>query len=167
MNRLSRWMLGAGLALTVILISACGSQETNQNAEQPPASEETNGASTETAPEVNNNANPQLTPETSELSINTVQQGPGQVFFRIEQLPEGYSVSRMEFESPNYNAQATFEQAVQNGNNGTKGFYASSDQRNLGFIYDQSYSGQEGKVTLTLHNEAGDELTWYDDLTLQ
>ncbi|WP_411349979.1 hypothetical protein [Paenibacillus sp. WLX2291] len=122
----------------------------------------TNGGS-----EVNNNADPELTPQTTELKISTVQQGPGQMFLRVESLPQGYGVSQMEWESKGYTESATFDQAVQNGKNGKDGFYASSDQRNFGFIYNQSHSGQTGKITLTLSNASGDELTWYDDVTLQ
>ncbi|WP_458118744.1 hypothetical protein [Paenibacillus sp. Z6-24] len=223
MKRLSKWLLGTGLVLMLILVSACSSDK-NQPAQPPAASENTTGTATDaqpggngtTIPEsgsdagttgstdgsseatgtvpdsssgaagstvnpgsgtgstdggndkgISNNANPELTPETKELKISSVQQGPGQLFLRVESLPQGYKVSNMEWQSDNSNDTASFEQAVQNGKNGKDGFFASSDQRNFGFIYNQSHSGEQGKVTLTLRNEAGDELTWYEDVTLQ
>ncbi|WP_052723718.1 hypothetical protein [Paenibacillus wulumuqiensis] len=223
MNRLSKWLLGTGLVLMLILVSACSSDK-DQPAQPPAASENTTGTATDaqpggtgtttpesgsdagttgstdgsseatgTAPDsssgasggtvnpgsgtgstdagndkgTSNNANPELTPETKELKISSVQQGPGQLFLRVESLPQGYKVSNMEWQSDNSNETASFEQAVQNGKNGKDGFFASSDQRNFGFIYNQSHSGEQGKVTLTLRNEAGDELTWYEDVTLQ
>ncbi|MEW4369607.1 hypothetical protein [Paenibacillus kandeliae] len=228
MNRLTKWMLGAGLALMMITVSACSSGNSGESAQTPqqpttnnestgntetPGNESTGtdttgggagstepstGSSTDNqgstegstgsnesgtdatsgtgnsssgttsgSSEVNNNADPELTPQTTELKISTVQQGPGQMFLRVESLPQGYKVSTMEWESPGYTESATFDQAVQNGKNGKDGFYASSDQRNFGFIYNQSHSGQTGKVTLTLRNASNDELTWYDDVTLQ
>ncbi|WP_017812074.1 hypothetical protein [Paenibacillus shenyangensis] len=227
MNRLSKWMLGTGLVLMIVLVSACSSDK-DQPVQPPAASENAadngteaqpggagttapdmginNGSDTgttgsadsttgsgSTAPDsttgttgssnnsstgtgntdtgtdkgTSNNANPQLTPETKELKISTVQQGPGQLFLRVESLPQGYKVSNMEWQSANSNETATFDQAVQNGKNGKDGFFASSDQRNFGFIYNQSHSGEQGKVMLTLQNEAKDELTWYEDVTLQ
>ncbi|ANF96853.1 hypothetical protein [Paenibacillus bovis] len=227
MNRLSKWILGTGLVLMLMLVSACSSDK--DQPVQPPAASETGadsgteaqpGGTGSTAPETgtsngsdtgstgstegttgngttapdssngsaagsgnngtgagstdagtdkgtSNNANPELTPETKELKISTVQQGPGQLFLRVESLPQGYKVSNMEWQAANSNETATFDQAVQNGKNGKDGFFASSDQRNFGFIYNQSHSGEQGKVTLTLRNEAGDELTWYEDVTLQ
>ncbi|WP_322922378.1 hypothetical protein [Paenibacillus campi] len=125
----------------------------------------TNEGNTSSKP--SNNANPELTPKTTELKISTVQQGPGQLFLRVDEMPKGYGVSKMEWESQGYSESATFDQAVQNGKNGKDGFFASSDQRNFGFIYNGSHSGQAGRVTLTLRNSNGDELTWYDDVVLQ
>ncbi len=222
MNRVSKWMLGAGLASMLVLVTACssGSSQTPAPSTQQPAAEynssseatgaggtgtmnpessdsntgtgssESNegatdatgsttapaqgsdssgstGGSTGTGSEPSNNANPELTPQTTELKISTVQQGPGQLFIRVEEMPKGYGVSNMEWESSGYNESATFDQAVQNGKNGKDGFFASSDQRNFGFIYSGSHSGQAGKLTLTLRNSSGDELTWYDNVLLQ
>ncbi len=222
MNRLTKWILGAGVASMLVFVTACssGSSEAPASSAQQPATEgnssEATGAGgtgtmnpespesstgtdsgesstgatdsntdtgSSTAPaqgsdssgstgsstgsETSNNADPELTPQTTELKISTVQQGPGQLFLRVEEMPKGYGVSKMEWESPGYNETATFDQAVQNGKNGKDGFFASGDQRNFGFIYSGSHSGQTGRVTLTLRNSSGDELTWYDSVTLQ
>ncbi len=223
MNRLTRWILGAGLASMLIFVTACSSSSSEapaSSAEQSATSGESSGATGaggtgnvdpsspegttgtdmgsgesnegaagtdtgigSTSPEQgsnasgssggssttepSNNADPELTPQTTELKISTVQQGPGQLFLRVEEMPQGYGVSNMEWESKTYSESATFDQAVQNGKNGKDGFFASSDQRNFGFIYKGNLSGQTGKVTLTLRNSNGDELTWYDDVTLQ
>ncbi|MFD1888008.1 hypothetical protein [Paenibacillus wenxiniae] len=155
-----------------------GSGETNQGSTDsntgngshtaPAQSSDSSGSTGSNAgSETSNNADPELTPQTTELKISSVQQGPGQLFLRVDEMPKGYGVSKMEWESPGYNETATFDQAVQNGKNGKDGFFASGDQRNFGFIYSGSHSGQTGKVTLTLRNSSGDELTWYDHVTLQ
>ncbi|CAJ1315227.1 hypothetical protein PO903_15780 [Paenibacillus sp. PK4536] len=113
-------------------------------------------------------AKPELTPANEgQVDITIVQQGPGQFFVRLNEFPEGYLVSNLDWTGPGYSEAATFDEAVKNGQEGNNGFYASSDHRNFGFIYDGHIAGEEGKFTLTFRNQAGDELTWYKDLTLQ
>lgn len=132
------------------------------------SSTEGSTGTTDTGKETVPAAKPELTPANEgQVDITIVQQGPGQFFVRLNEFPEGYLVSNLDWTGPGYSEAATFDEAVKNGQEGNNGFYASSDHRNFGFIYDGHIAGEEGKLTLTFRNQAGDELTWYKDLTLQ
>jgi len=153
-----------------------GSTDQPATGTEPATNTEGTSSSTEGSTETADNggketvpaAKPELTPANEgQVDITIVQQGPGQFFVRLNEFPEGYLVSNLDWTGPGYSEAATFDEAVKNGQEGNNGFYASSDHRNFGFIYDGHIAGEEGKFTLTFRNQAGDELTWYKDLTLQ
>jgi len=142
--------------------------ESATNTDGTPSSTESSNGTTDSGKETVPVAKPELTPaDEGQVDITIVQQGPGQFFVRLNKFPEGYLVSNLDWTGPGYSEAATFDEAVKNGQEGNNGFYASSDHRNFGFIYDGHIAGEEGKFTLTFRNQAGDELTWYKDLTLQ
>lgn len=87
--------------------------------------------------------------------------------FGVTKLPEGYSLSEMEWKSDKTEIKSTFQEAIEHGQNGEDGFYISGNGQFSGFIYPDEMKGEEGQVLFRFIDEQGHELTWEKKLTLK
>ncbi|WP_152393075.1 hypothetical protein [Paenibacillus guangzhouensis] len=87
--------------------------------------------------------------------------------FVVKQLPEGYSLTEMKWNSSKSHITNTLQEAAQHGANGEDGFYISGDGQFAGFMYPKSMSAESGEVKFLFHNEQGNELTWKKKITLK
>ncbi|MEC0205197.1 hypothetical protein P4H39_21550 [Paenibacillus lautus] len=87
--------------------------------------------------------------------------------FGVTKLPEGYSLSEMEWKSDKTEIKSTFQEAIEHGQTGEDGFYISGNGQFSGFIYPDGMKGEEGKVLFRFIDEQGHELTWEKKLTLK
>ncbi|NGZ74603.1 hypothetical protein [Saccharibacillus alkalitolerans] len=86
--------------------------------------------------------------------------------FSIKQLPEGYSLREMRWESGENRTVSTLEEAIEKGRTGGDGFYISGNGQFSGFFYPDSMKGEEGEVSFLFSNEAGEQKTWSKKITL-
>lgn len=87
--------------------------------------------------------------------------------FAVNKIPEGYSLSEMEWLSDKNQIVNTVQQAIEHGGNGEDGFYISGDGQFSGFFYPDEMKGEQGKVILRFTNEQGKELSWSKTITLK
>ncbi|MGG4344795.1 hypothetical protein [Paenibacillus lautus] len=87
--------------------------------------------------------------------------------FGVTKLPEGYSLSEMEWKSDKTEIKSTFQEAIEHGQTGEDGFYISGNGQFSGFIYPDGMKGEEGQVLFRFIDEQGHELTWEKTLTLK
>lgn len=87
--------------------------------------------------------------------------------FGVTKLPEGYSLSEMEWKSDKTEIKSTFQEAIEHGQTGEDGFYISGNGQFSGFIYPDGMKGEEGQVLFRFIDEQGHELTWEKKLTLK
>lgn len=140
------------ILMALLLISACGA-----NASAGP----TNGAGA---------ATPDTVSADTEILI-IIDQTPkpitGKSFdFVVKQIPEGYALAEMQWESGQTRIVNSVQEAIEHGGNGEDGFYMSGDGQFSGFFYPDDMKGQEGRVTFLFKNEQGHELAWSKQLTL-
>lgn len=175
----------------VALLSGCGEQvgnnvnQSNNNVNTPvaseiPGKEETtnNGPATPTSdkPEIPNDSQVEPTePTTTEANSDqiliiidqTEKPIEGNSFdFSVQKRPEGYMLTSMKWSSASSEVVNTLQEAIEHGGNGEDGFYISGNGQFMGFFYDDSLKGEEGTVSFTFTNEAGQSLTWEKVITL-
>jgi hypothetical protein len=152
---------GLAVLLVLLLISACGTKantEASESVPSPIGQEE----STATNDSVN----------TEKEILIIIDQTPkpieGNSFdFQVKQLPEGYSLSEMQWKSDQNQIVNTLQEAVEHGGNGGDGFYISGNGQFSGFMYPDTIKGELGEVTFTFRNEQGKALTWKKEITLK
>ncbi|WP_235427314.1 hypothetical protein [Cohnella kolymensis] len=86
--------------------------------------------------------------------------------FVVKQIPEGYSLTEMQWISDKSKIINTTAEAIQHGANGEDGFYISGNGQYSGFIYPDTMKGQVGQVVFIFKNDQGKDLTWKKKLTL-
>ncbi|HIW34574.1 MAG TPA: hypothetical protein IAA29_17500, partial [Candidatus Paenibacillus intestinavium] len=86
--------------------------------------------------------------------------------FSVQKRPEGYMLTSMKWSSASSEVVNTLQEAIEHGGNGEDGFYISGNGQFMGFFYDDSLKGEEGTVSFTFTNEAGQSLTWEKVITL-
>ena len=86
--------------------------------------------------------------------------------FSVQKLPEGYRLSSMKWSSPSAEVVNTLQEAIEHGGNGEDGFYISGNGQFMGFFYEDSLKGEEGTVSFTFTNDAGQTLNWEKIITL-
>lgn len=148
--------------LVLLLASACGSQS---GAEKPANS---SPATTDAAP-TDKPTDDSADAEKEILII--IDQTPkpieGNSFdFVVKQLPEGYALAEMQWVSEANMIVDSIQDAIAHGGNGEAGFYISGDGQFMGFFYPDSMKGEKGQVVFLFKNEAGKELTWKKEITL-
>lgn len=87
--------------------------------------------------------------------------------FGVTKLPEGYSLSEMEWKSDKTEIKSTVQEAIEHGQTGEDGFYISGNGQFSGFIYPDGMKSEEGQVLFRFIDEQGHELTWEKTLTLK
>lgn len=87
--------------------------------------------------------------------------------FAVKQVPEGYSLSEMQWKSDTTEIKSTWQEAIEHGQTGEDGFYFSGNGQFSGFIYPDEMKGEEGQVMFRFIDEQGHELTWEKTLTLK
>lgn len=87
--------------------------------------------------------------------------------FAVKQVPEGYSLSEMQWKSDTTEIKSTWQEAIEHGQTGEDGFYFSGNGQFSGFIYPDEMKGEEGQVMFRFIDEQGHELTWEKKLTLK
>ncbi len=87
--------------------------------------------------------------------------------FSVQQLPEGYSLSEMQWNSEQNKIVNTVQEAIEHGGNGEDGFYISGNGQFSGFFYPDSMVGEKGKAKFIFKNESGKELAWEKEITLK
>lgn len=80
--------------------------------------------------------------------------------FVVNKLPEGYTLTEMQWKSANSEIVNTLEEAIAHGGNGEDGFYISGNGQFSGFFYPDEMRGEEGEVLFRFTNEHGEELIW-------
>lgn len=140
----------------ILIASACGKMgDTSSSASKQPAPP----------------AQAQTKPEEPILVVVDQTKYPGQpehqFYFQVEQIPKGYSLAEMRWESDKTTIINTTKKAFEHGGNGEDGFYISGNGQFSGFIYDEKLKGQSGEVTFVFRNDSGKERTWSKKLTLQ
>ncbi|OMF38058.1 hypothetical protein BK133_03515 [Paenibacillus sp. FSL H8-0548] len=148
----------------LILVSACGSKANSV------PTETTNTEPTETNQGNNAADNPDSINGDQEILI-IIDQTPkpieGNSFdFVVNQVPEGFSLSEMQWISEENLIVNSIQEAIQHGANGEDGFYISGNGQFSGFIYSDTMKGEEGEIVFLFKNEQGTELTWKKKLTL-
>ncbi|QOS98718.1 hypothetical protein JNUCC42_20005 [Brevibacterium sp. JNUCC-42] len=88
-------------------------------------------------------------------------------YFQVKQLPEGYSLDKMQWKSDKTTIITTIQQAFENGASGGEGFYISGDGQFSGFFYNPKMKGEKGGVTFYFKNEEENQLEWKKELTLK
>lgn len=87
--------------------------------------------------------------------------------FAVKQVPEGYSLSEMQWKSDTTEIKSTWQEAIEHGQTGEDGFYFSGNGQFSGFIYPDEMKGEEGQLMFRFIDEQGHELTWEKTLTLK
>jgi hypothetical protein len=164
MNK-QKWLVVAMTALVMLMSSACGStgdaKPTNEVVQSPTASPAN-------APAAGGNSE-----NLDEQILILIDQTPkpvatGHSFdFFVKQLPEGYSLSEMQWISDKNQITNTYLEAIEHGGNGEDGFYISGNGQFSGFFYPDSMVGETGKVKFIFKNDSGKELTWEKEITLK
>jgi hypothetical protein len=163
MNKM-KFVFFVSALLVLILTSACGTT--------------TNAGSSDIVDAEPSETNQEKIPSKEDDSANSdkeilivIDQTPkpieGNSFdFVVKQIPEGYSLTEMQWISDKSKILNTTAEAIQHGANGEDGFYISGDGQYSGFIYPDSMKGEEGQVVFVFNNDQGKELTWKKKLTL-
>ncbi|MBW7455226.1 hypothetical protein K0U00_14465 [Paenibacillus sepulcri] len=86
--------------------------------------------------------------------------------FVVNKLPEGYSLSQIQWVSEKNQITNTIAEAIEHGQNGEDGFYISGDGQFSGFFYPDTMKGEEGEVSFLFKDDQGQELTWKKKITL-
>lgn len=86
--------------------------------------------------------------------------------FVVKQVPEGFTLAEMEWNSKKHRIVNTVLEAKAHGANGEDGFYISGNGQFSGFIYPDTLRGDEGEVVFRFTNSKGEEVTWKKNLTL-
>ncbi|MCR8842213.1 hypothetical protein NQ117_00805 [Paenibacillus sp. SC116] len=87
--------------------------------------------------------------------------------FTVEQIPDGYALDEMRWESEQTRVVNTFIEASEHGASGEKGFYISGDGQFSGFMYDDKMKGEHGQVTFVFRNDDMEALIWKQSITLK
>jgi hypothetical protein len=85
--------------------------------------------------------------------------------FFVNQVPEGYSLTEMQWISGKNKIVNTTAEAIKHGENGEDGFYITGKQYS-GFIYSDTMKGEEGQVVFVFKDDQGKELSWKKKVTL-
>ncbi|MFJ7828375.1 hypothetical protein [Psychrobacillus sp. NPDC096623] len=86
--------------------------------------------------------------------------------FVVNKVPEGFSLTEIQWISEKTQVINTVQEAIQHGANGEEGFYISGNGQYSGFIYPDSMKGEEGQVVFIFKDAKGKELTWKKTITL-
>ncbi|WP_194841156.1 hypothetical protein [Sporosarcina cascadiensis] len=86
--------------------------------------------------------------------------------FVVKQVPEGFTLAEMEWNSKKHRIVNTVLEAKAHGANGEDGFYISGNGQFSGFIYPDTMRGDEGEVVFRFTNSKGKEVKWKKNLTL-
>jgi hypothetical protein len=148
----------------LLLISACGTKSNSGSSDiintKPSETKQEN-----TAPQEDNSAN------SDKKILIIIDQTPkpikGNSFdFVVKQIPEGYSLTEIQWISEKSQVVNTVQEAIAHGANGEDGFYISGNGQYSGFIYPDTMKGEEGQVIFLFNDDQGTELTWKKKLTL-
>ena len=140
----------------LLMTSGCASEK------EPDASDTNQGSATK---EEDANANPQK--EVLIIIDQTPKPTEGNSFdFVVKQVPEGFTLAEMEWNSKKRRIVNTVLEAKAHGANGEDGFYISGNGQFSGFIYPDTMRGDEGEVVFRFTNSKGEEVTWKKNLTL-
>ncbi|MCQ6563550.1 hypothetical protein [Paenibacillus mendelii] len=163
-NKTSIYLMSALIVL--LLTSACGAQS---NAGSPADTVNTKPAETSQGNTAVNEDD--STGEDKKILI-IIDQTPkpieGNSFdFAVNQLPEGYALTEMQWISEKSKVANTVQEAIEHGANGEDGFYISGDGQFSGFFYPDSMKGEEGQVIFLFKDDQGNELSWKKKITLK
>lgn len=86
--------------------------------------------------------------------------------FVVKQVPEGFTLAEMEWNSKKHRIVNTVLEAKAHGANGEDGFYISGNGQFSGFIYPDTMKGEQGEVVFLFTDSKGKVITWKKDVTL-
>ncbi|CAM3454555.1 MULTISPECIES: hypothetical protein [Saccharibacillus] len=157
------------VAASLLVLSACGSN----NEEEPGRARASAGDAAVTDESREAAAGTKLSREEEEAQILVVlDQGDmpieiGGLTFGFKRIPEGYALQAMKWQGKGDPVVSTFEEAVEKGRSGGEGFYISGDGQYSGFLYPNTQKGEQGEISFSFANDAGQEISWTKSLTLR
>lgn len=159
MNKM-KFVFFASALFVLVLTSACGT-----------TSKSGSSHTTDTQPSGIAQTEPADSADSDTQILIVIDQTPkpieGNSFdFVVKQIPEGYSLTEMQWISDKSKIVNTTAEAIQHGANGKDGFYISGNGEYSGFIYPDRMKGEEGQVVFVFKNDQGKELTWKKKITL-
>ena len=159
--------------LVLLFTSGCGTQvddntsdKSEENQNETTAAKGTSDNESETKNE--DNQSKKVTEDEILIVIDqTAKPIEGNSFdFVIKEVPEGYSLTELQWISNKSQVINTVQEAIEHGASGEEGFYISGNGEYSGFFYSDAMKGEEGKVIFIFKDEKGNELTWEKTLTL-
>jgi hypothetical protein len=161
-----KYMLLVFTMLVLLLASACGAK----TGAEAPADAATSKPEASSPANTDKPADDDKADADNEILI-IIDQTPkpieGNSFdFTVKQLPEGYALAEMQWVSRSNKIVNSIQDAIAHGGNGEDGFYISGDGQFMGFFYPDTMKDEKGEVIFIFRNEAGKELTWKKEITL-
>lgn len=173
--RSTRWL---SIIPLVVLLAACGTPKTASELPSPVSA--TDPSAGPMTPNTDKSGNTSADKENEQPAddqeiLIVIDQEPlplveNNFSFSIVQVPEGYSLSSIQWLSDKHHITNTIDEILANGageSDDKYGFSIGGSGNFSSFVYPAAWKGEKGTVIFTFKNEQGDPKTWKKQVVLK